>query len=219
MGGRDNWFLVVLTLGNPGTPMGRSLIYWPHQRHLWLILERPSGFSFHLAFFSHAMEMNAPEILICESALKVKIEQSYGIWNWHKVCLNKFQMKNANLSTFSFYARSFFWPHQRHLWLILERPSGLMSATPWRWRVVCAPEILICESALKVKIEQSYGIWNRHKVCPNENLKKSYWICQLFPLIAFCCLQIISWEVADRWRPWFWVSAAHLGRRDDTPSQ
>jgi len=108
MGGRDNWFLVVLTLGNPGTPMGRSLIYWPHQRHLWLILERPSGFSFHLAFFSHAMEMNAPEILICESALKVKIEQSYGIWNWHKVCLNKFQMKNANLSTFSFYARSFF---------------------------------------------------------------------------------------------------------------
>jgi len=173
MGGRDNWFLVVLTLGNPGTPMGRSLIYWPHQRHLWLILERPSGFSFHLAFFSHAMEMNSPEILICESALKVKIEQSYGIWNWHKVCLNKFQMKKATIvSTFSFCARSFFWPHQRHLWLILERPSGLMSATPWRWRVVCAPEILICESALKVKIEQSYGIWNRHKVCPNKNLKK-----------------------------------------------
>ena len=109
MGGKGQLVLVVLTLGNPGTPMGRSLIYWPHQRHLWLILERPSGFSFHLAFFSHAMEMNSPEILICESALKVKIEQSYGIWNWHKVRLNKFQMKNANLSTFSFYARSFFW--------------------------------------------------------------------------------------------------------------
>jgi len=55
------------------------------------------------------MEMNAPEILICESALKVKIEQSYGIWNWHKVCLNKFQMKKATIvSTFSFYKRSFF---------------------------------------------------------------------------------------------------------------
>ena len=125
MGGKGQLVLVVLTLGNPGTPMGRSLIYWPHQRHLWLILERPSGFSFHLAFFSHAMEMNAPEILICESALKVKIEQSYGIWNWHKVCLNKFQMKNANLSTFSFYARSFFWPHQRHIWLILNDPLAL----------------------------------------------------------------------------------------------
>jgi len=109
MGGKGQLVLVVLTLGNPGTPMGRSLIYWPHQRHLWLILERPSGFSFHLAFFSHAMEMNAPEILICESALKVKIEQSYGIWNWHKVCLNKFQMKKATIvSTFSFYKRSFF---------------------------------------------------------------------------------------------------------------
>jgi len=78
MGGKGQLVLVVLTLGNPGTPMGRSH-FGPHQRHLWLILERPSGFSFHLAFFSHSMEMNAPEILICESALKVKTEQSYGI--------------------------------------------------------------------------------------------------------------------------------------------
>jgi hypothetical protein len=55
-------------------------------------------------FVSHAMEMNAPEILICESALKVKIEQSYGILNRHKVCPNEFQVKKKllNLSTFSF---------------------------------------------------------------------------------------------------------------------
>jgi len=85
---------------------------------------------------------------------------------------------------------------------------------------VRAPEILICESALKVKIEQSYGIWNRHKVCPNDNFKKEQLNLSTF---SFDCVLLpsdyILRSVADRWRPWFWVSAAHLGRRDDTPSQ
>jgi hypothetical protein len=76
-------------------------------------------------------------------------------------------------------------------------------------------------SALKVKIEQSYGILNRHKVCPNEfQVKKAILNLSTF---SFCFCVLLPSDYILRSRRY--VEALILGfrcssrKKDDTPSQ